>query len=95
MLPKANSPITSQLLSSVKWYTLDNRQLKSLSRSWLFVTPWTVAPPGSSVHGDSPGKDTGVGCQALIQGIFPIQDQTHVSYIAGGFFTNWATREAQ
>ena len=26
--------------------------------------------PGSSVHGDSPGKNTGVGCQALLQGIF-------------------------
>ena len=24
----------------------------------------------SSVHGDSPGKNTGVGCHALLQGIF-------------------------
>ena len=29
--------------------------------------------PGSSVHGDSPGKNTGVGCHALPQGIFPTQ----------------------
>ena len=29
--------------------------------------------PGSSVHGDSPGKNTGVGCQFLLQGIFPTQ----------------------
>ena len=29
--------------------------------------------PGSSVHGDSPGKNTRVGCHALLQGIFPIQ----------------------
>ena len=28
---------------------------------------------GSSVHGDSPGKNTGVGCHALLQGIFPTQ----------------------
>ena len=28
---------------------------------------------GSSVHGDSPGKNTGVGCHDLLQGIFPIQ----------------------
>ena len=27
------------------------------------------SPPGSSVHGDSPGKNTGVGCHALLQGI--------------------------
>jgi len=29
--------------------------------------------PGSSVHGDSPGKNTGVGRHALLQGIVPIQ----------------------
>ena len=29
--------------------------------------------PGSSVRGDSPGKNTGVGCHALLQGIFPTQ----------------------
>ena len=29
--------------------------------------------PGSSVHGDSPGKNTGVSCHALLQGIFPTQ----------------------
>ena len=27
--------------------------------------------PGSSVHGDSPGKNTGVGCHSLLQHIFP------------------------
>ena len=31
------------------------------------------SPPGSSVYGDSPGKDTGLGCHALLQGIFPTQ----------------------
>ena len=31
------------------------------------------SPPGSSVHGDSPGKNTGVGGHALLQGIFPDQ----------------------
>ena len=29
--------------------------------------------PGSSVHGDSPGKNIGVGCCAFLQEIFPIQ----------------------
>ena len=28
---------------------------------------------GSSVHGASPGKNTGVGCHALFQGILPTQ----------------------
>ena len=31
------------------------------------------SPPGSSVHGDSLGKNTGVSCHALHQGIFPTQ----------------------
>ena len=30
-------------------------------------------PPGSSVHGDSPGKNTGAGGHAFLQGIFPTQ----------------------
>jgi len=29
--------------------------------------------PSSCVHGDSPGKNTGVGCHALLQGIFQTQ----------------------
>ena len=49
---------------------------------------------GSSVHGHSPGKNTGVGCHALFQGIFPTQglnpDLPHCSR----FFIIWATREA-
>ena len=35
--------------------------------------PVDYSPPGSSVHGDSPGKNTGVGCHALLQGIFLTQ----------------------
>ena len=29
--------------------------------------PLDYSPPGFSVHGDSPGKNTGVGCHALPQ----------------------------
>ena len=35
-------------------------------------------PPGSSFHEISQGKNTGVGCYFLLQGIFLTQDQTHV-----------------
>ena len=50
--------------------------------------PTDYTPPGSSAHGDSPGKNTGVGCHFLLQGIFPTpRDWTQVSQIAGGFFT--------
>ena len=37
------------------------------------LRPMDCSQPGSSVHGDSPGKNTGVGCHVLLQGIFPIQ----------------------
>ena len=53
------------------------------------------SPPGSSVHVDSPSKNTSVGCHALLQVIFPTHNWTQVSCTAGGFFTDWATREAQ
>ena len=42
--------------------------------------PMYCSPPGSSVHGDSPGKNTGVGCHArampipCLRGIFPTQE---------------------
>jgi len=32
------------------------------------------SPPVSSVHGDSPGKNTGVDNQSLLQGIFLTQE---------------------
>ena len=32
--------------------------------------PMDCSPPVTSVHGDSPGKNTGVICHALLQGIF-------------------------
>ena len=35
--------------------------------------PTDCSPPGSSVHGDSPGKNTGVDCYALPQRNFPTQ----------------------
>ena len=42
---------------------------------------------------DSPGKNTGVDCNFLLQGIFPTQDGIRiccVSCIASRFFTHWA-----
>ena len=43
-----------------------------LNRVWL-CNPMDCSPPGSSVHGDSPDKNTVVGCHALLQGIFLTQ----------------------
>ena len=35
--------------------------------------PMDCSLTGSSVHGDSPGKNNGMGCHAFLQGIFPTQ----------------------
>ena len=53
--------------------------------------------PSSFVHGNSPGKTTGVGCHALLQGIFPIQGLNPClvyAALVGGFFTTSSTWEA-
>ena len=46
---------------------------KSLQWCLTLCDPRYCSPPGSSVHGDSPGKNTGVSCHALLQGVFPNQ----------------------
>ena len=72
-----------------KWITLLNTSKKKnkhavqhrksplcyavLSCSVMSNSLWPMAPPGSSVHGGFPGKNTGVGCYALFQGMFPTQ----------------------
>ena len=59
--------------------------------------PWAVCSlPGSSVHGDSPGKNTRVGCHALLQGIFPTQGlNLHLMSpaLANAFFTTSSSWE--
>ena len=62
---------------------------KSLQLCWTLCNPMDgscLAPR----PWDFSGKNTGVGCHALLQGIFP----TQFSCNTGGFFTMWAAREA-
>ena len=51
---------------------------KSLQSCQTLCNPMYCNPPGCSVHGDSPGKNTRVGCHALLQGIFPTQESNPV-----------------
>ena len=61
---------------------------KSLSRVQLWLhrlhSPW-----------NSPGQNTGVGSLPFSRGSSRPRDRTQVSCIEGGFFTSWATGEAQ
>ena len=45
--------------------------------------PMDWHPPGSSLCGDSPGKNTGVGCHVCLQGSSQPRDWTQVSHTAG------------
>ena len=65
-------------------HTVKTKRWKCLASQGVCLTLLTCAQtlscvrpfatlPGSSLHGDSPGKSTGLGCHALLQGIFPTQ----------------------
>ena len=54
------------------WVCLRMLTAQLLSRVRCFATPWTVAPQ-APLSWDSPGRNTGVGCHALLQGIFLTQ----------------------
>ena len=64
--------------------------------------PMDCSPAGYSVHGDSPGKHTGVGCHFLLQCV-KVKSLSHVTtqelnpglQHCRWFFIVWATREAQ
>ena len=57
---------------------------KSFQSCLSLWDPIDYSLPGSSVHGDSPGKNTGVSCHALLQWIEPVSLMS-VAF-AGGFF---------
>ena len=58
--------------------------------------PMDCSPPGYMYF---PGKNTGMGCHALLWGIFPTQGSNPGLFtfpaLAGRFFTTGATWEAQ
>ena len=71
---------------------------KSLQSCPTLVRPHGLQPVRLLCPWDSPGKNTEVGCHALLQGIFPTQGSNLcllcLPALAGGFFTTSATREA-
>ena len=57
--------------------------------------PMDCSPPGFSVHGILQARILEWGAMPSSRGSSQPRDWTHVSHVAGGFFTIWATREAQ
>ena len=68
------------------WYIPLKR--KSLSLVWLFVTPWTIQSMEFSK------SEYWNGAYPFSTGSSRPRNHTGVSCITGGFFTNWALREA-
>ena len=67
---------------------------KSLSRFWL-CNPIDCSLPGSSVHELLQARVLEWIASPLSRGSSQPRDRIQVSRITGGFFTVWATREAQ
>ena len=70
--------LSKKYCNAIKWVVLNYfdhcTALGLVTQSCLTLChPMDCSPPGSSVHGDYPGKNTGVGCHAILQGIFPTQ----------------------
>ena len=61
------------------------------------IKPKSPTLQADSLQTEPPGKPkkTGVGSLSLLQGIFPTQESNQNPWFVGGFFTSWATREAQ
>ena len=56
-----------------KWYAICKYLCLVTQSCPTLCDPMDCSPSGSFVHGDSPSKNTGVGCHAHLQGIFPTQ----------------------
>ena len=54
---------------------------KSLQSCPTLCNPMHCSSLGSSVYGDSPGKNTGVGCMPSSRGSSEPRDQTHIFYL--------------
>ena len=64
---------TALLLKRFSWRSDAAAAAKSLQLCPTLCNPMDYSLPGSSIHGDSPGKNTDVGFHALLQGIFLTQ----------------------
>ena len=65
---------------------------KSLQLCLSLWDPMDCSPSGSSFHGDSPGKNTGVSCHVLLQWIKPVSLVSvalAVDFLSLGFFITW------
>ena len=77
--------VLTVLLSVLMLFWLYVLLAQSLQSYLTLCSTMDCSLPGSSVHGDFPGKNTGVGCRALLQGIFATQGlNLHLTHTCTG-----------
>ena len=78
---------------------ITGRDVRAKSLQLSLGDPVDLQPTSSVSPWDSPGKNTRVGCHALLQGTFLTQGSNPMSLmspaLAGRFFTTCTTWEAQ
>ena len=94
---RLNYTCTSMLIAALFTRAKTCVHTKSLQSCLTLCNPMDCSLPGSSVHGNSSDKNIGVGCHALLQGIFLTQGSNpcilwllHLKWI----HYHWATGEA-
>ena len=94
-----NDQINSDsVIMNLSWiifmFEIENERVSCSVVGHSFVTPWTVAQPGSSVHGILLARILEWVAISSSRGSSQPRGWTLVSHIAGRFFTVWDTREA-
>ena len=64
-------PHLQNISSKIKFQDGDKRAYLVIQSCLTLCDPMDYSPPGSFCPWDSSGKNTGVGCHSLLQGIFP------------------------
>ena len=67
--------LDQHLLCTQHWPKIGVMCMHAKLLQWCLTlcNPMDSSPPGFSIHWDSPGKSTGVGCYSFLQGFFPTQ----------------------
>ena len=95
--PSSLDSFLTNLIFSVKLEMIPMRALcvQSLQSCSTLCSSMDHSPLGSSVHGVLQAKNTGMGCHALLRGIFPTQGSNPYLFkfpaLGGRFFTTNAT----
>ena len=79
----------------VRTYVCLSAAAKSLQSCPTLCDHTDCSPPGSSVLGILQARILAWVAMLSSRGSSQLRDWTQVSHITGGFFTSWATREAQ